>query len=107
MWIAGPCRDPPGRGGGVAATVEAREMKKLRLTRSARQQGIDMNGMNTRRSARRWPLFLGLAALALTLFVIPVAAASDGQSDVAGARIATASFHDKAAANAAGYTVKV
>jgi hypothetical protein len=62
-----------------------------------------MNGMNTRRTARRWPVFIGLAALALTLSVIPVAAASDGQSDVVSARIATASFHDFDAAQAAGY----
>ena len=55
----------------------------------------------------RWPLFVGLAILALTVFVIPVAARSDGQSDVAGARNATASFHDLNTADAAGYTVKV
>jgi hypothetical protein len=36
MWSAGSCRDPPGRGGGVAATVEAAEMTKVRLTRTAR-----------------------------------------------------------------------
>jgi hypothetical protein len=46
---------------------------------------------------------MGLAILALTVFVIPVAARSDGQSDLAGARVATASFHDLEAANAAGY----
>jgi hypothetical protein len=66
-----------------------------------------MNESIARRPARRWPLFMGLAILALTLFVIPVAASSDGQSDVAAARIATASFHDMDAANAAGYTVRV
>ena len=48
-----------------------------------------------------------MAILALTVFVIPVAAKSDGQSDVAGARAATASFHDLDAANAAGYAVRV
>jgi hypothetical protein len=66
-----------------------------------------MNDVIARRPARRWPLFVGLAILALTLFVIPVAARSDGQSDVAAARIATASYHDLDAANAAGYTVRV
>jgi hypothetical protein len=59
------------------------------------------------RSGRRWPLFVGLAILALTLFAIPVAASSDKQSDVAAARTATASFHEMRAANAAGYTVRV
>ena len=66
-----------------------------------------MNEPITRVPARRWPLFVDLAILALTLFAIPVAAKSDGQSDVAGARNATASFHDLAAANAAGYAVEV
>jgi len=66
-----------------------------------------MNEGIARRPARRWPLFVGLAILGLTVFVIPVAAKSDGQSDVAGARNATASFHDLDTANAAGYTVKV
>ena len=66
-----------------------------------------MNEGIARRPARRWPLFVGLAILALTVFVIPVAARSDGQSDVAGARNATASFHDLDTANAAGYTVRV
>ena len=66
-----------------------------------------MNEGIARRPARRWPLFVGLAILALTVFVIPVAAKSDGQSDVAGARNATASFHNLNAANAAGYAVKV
>lgn len=66
-----------------------------------------MNEGIARRPSRRWPLFVGLAILALTVFVIPVAAKSDGQSDVAGARNATASFHDLSTANAAGYTVKV
>ena len=66
-----------------------------------------MNEGIARRPARRWPLFVGLAILALTVFVIPVAAKSDGQSDVAGARNATASFHDLNTADAAGYTVQV
>ncbi len=66
-----------------------------------------MNDSVARRPARRWPLFMGLAILALTLFAIPVAAKSDGQSDVAAARMATASFHDLDTANAAGYTVRV
>ena len=66
-----------------------------------------MNEGIARRPARRWPLFVGLAILALTVFVIPVAAKSDGQSDLAGARNATASFHDLNAAKAAGYTVRV
>ncbi len=62
-----------------------------------------MNETIARRPARRWPLFVGLAILGLSVFAIPVAAGSNGQSDVAGARIATASFHDFAAAQAAGY----
>ena len=66
-----------------------------------------MNEGIARRPARRWPLFVGLAILALTVFVIPVAAKSDGQSDMAGARNATASFHDLTTADAAGYTVRV
>jgi len=66
-----------------------------------------MNDVIARRPARRWPLFVGLAILALTVFVIPVAAKSDGQSQVAAARTATASYHDRDAANAAGYTVRV
>ena len=66
-----------------------------------------MNDVIARPPARRWPLFTGLAILALTVFVIPVAASSDGQSNVAAARIATASFHDFDTAKAAGYAVKV
>ena len=62
-----------------------------------------MNESITRRPARRWPLFVGLAILTLTLFAMPVAAESDGQSAVAAARTATASFHDLSAAQAAGY----
>ncbi len=52
-------------------------------------------------------MFAGLTVLALTVFALPVAARSDGQSDVAGARQATASFHDLSVANAAGYSVEV
>lgn len=59
------------------------------------------------RLAPRWPLFVGLALLALTISVIPVAAAAGGQSDVAGARAATAAFHDLDAADAAGYVARV
>ena len=66
-----------------------------------------MNELIARRPARRWPLFVGLAIVGLTVFAIPVAARSDGQSDVASARNATASFHDLATANAAGYSVQV
>jgi hypothetical protein len=66
-----------------------------------------MNESVARRPARRWPLFMGLAILALTVFAVPVVAGSDGQSNLAAARIATASFHDLDAANAAGYTVRV
>ena len=66
-----------------------------------------MNDPLTRTPTRR-PLFVGLAILALTLlFAIPVAATSNGKSDVAAARNATASFHDISAAHAAGYTVRV
>jgi hypothetical protein len=60
-----------------------------------------------RRPARRWPMLAGLAVVGLTVFAIPVAARSDGQSELAAARTATASFHDMAAAQAAGYTVEV
>jgi hypothetical protein len=66
-----------------------------------------MNDSIARRPARRWPLFAGLAVLALTVFAIPVAARSDGQSDLQAARQATASFHDMNAAKDAGYTVEV
>jgi hypothetical protein len=66
-----------------------------------------MNDVIAPRPTRRWPLFTGLAILALTVFVIPVAAKSDAQSEVAAARTATASYHDRDAANAAGYTVRV
>jgi hypothetical protein len=63
--------------------------------------------MNRSITLRRWPLLTGLAILTLTVFVLPVAAKSDGQSELAGARNATASFHDLDAAKAAGYTVRV
>ena len=66
-----------------------------------------MNEGIARRPARRWPLLIGLAILALTVFVIPVAAKSDGQSDLAGARNATARFHKLDHANAAGYSVRM
>lgn len=62
---------------------------------------------NLRRTAPRWLLFLGLAFAALTVSVIPVTAGSGGQSDVAGAREATASFHDLDAAMLAGYVAEV
>ncbi|HEX5148182.1 MAG TPA: hypothetical protein VFW02_03795 [Candidatus Limnocylindrales bacterium] len=60
-----------------------------------------------RRHASRLPLIVGLAILALTVGVIPAAADSGGQSAVAGARAATARFHDLSAADAAGYSVQV
>jgi len=66
-----------------------------------------MNESMKRRPARRWLLFIGLAIVTLTLFAIPVAASPSGQSDLAAARIATASFHDLDAAKAAGYEVRV
>src|SRR5438034_8893714 len=66
-----------------------------------------MNDTIGRRQARRLPLFLGLAAVALTVLAIPVAAQPGGQSDVASARIATASFHDMNVAHDAGYTMEV
>ncbi|HEX5452128.1 MAG TPA: hypothetical protein VFW86_07020 [Candidatus Limnocylindrales bacterium] len=66
-----------------------------------------MNESIARRPARRWPLFLGAAIVALTLFAIPVTAKSDGQSALAAARMATARFHDLDAAQAAGYAVRV
>jgi hypothetical protein len=59
------------------------------------------------RLAPRWPLLVGLAILILTLSGIPTAAASGGQSDVAGAREATARFHSLTAADAAGYSALV
>lgn len=61
---------------------------------------------NTRRASRLL-LFLGFEILALTVSVIPVAAESGGQSDVAAARVATAQFHDLGAADSAGYSVQV
>jgi hypothetical protein len=61
----------------------------------------------SRRPARPWPLFASLAILVLTLTAVPVAAGSGGQSDVAGARNATAAFHELSAADAAGYSALV
>jgi hypothetical protein len=66
-----------------------------------------LNKLNTRRRAPRWAIFAALAILALTLFVIPVAARSDGQDNVAGARAATARFHNLDAAQTAGYSALV
>ena len=66
-----------------------------------------MNGSIAQRPARRWPVFAALAVLAFTLLAIPVAVAADGQSDVSAARMATASYHDLATANAAGWGVEV
>jgi hypothetical protein len=63
--------------------------------------------LNTRGQTRRWPLLIGLAILALTVTVIPIAARSDGQDNMAAAREATASFHDLSAAQAAGYSALV
>jgi hypothetical protein len=62
---------------------------------------------NANRRASPLPLLVGLAILALTVSVIPVLAGSDGQSNVAGAREATARFHDLDAAKEAGYSVVV
>jgi len=66
-----------------------------------------MTPIESTRRASRWLLFLGFAIVALTFSVIPVAAESDGQSNVAAARTATARFHDLGAAQAAGYSVQV
>lgn len=66
-----------------------------------------MKASNTVRRTSRLPLFVGLAILALTVTVIPALAKSDGQSNVAGAREATARFHDLDAAGEAGYTIVV
>lgn len=66
-----------------------------------------MNPVFTRRPASRWPLLIAGAVVALTVLIVPAAAAADGQSDLAGARQATASFHDLATANAAGWLVEV
>jgi hypothetical protein len=62
---------------------------------------------NARRQAPRWLALAGLVILALTVTVIPATASSGGQSNVAGAREATARFHDLDAANAAGYSALV
>jgi hypothetical protein len=66
-----------------------------------------MNASNATRRTSRLPFFVGLAILALTVSVIPVLAAPVGQSDVAGARDATARYHDLDSADAAGYTIVV
>jgi hypothetical protein len=62
---------------------------------------------NAGRKAPRWALFLGLAILAMTIMAVPVAAMPGDQSAVAGARQATASFHDLGAAQGAGYVALV
>ena len=61
----------------------------------------------TTRRTSRIPLFVGLAILALTVSVIPALAAPGGQSNVAGARQATAAFHDLDKAKEAGYSIEV
>jgi hypothetical protein len=62
---------------------------------------------SARRRAPRWLVLVGLAILALTVTVIPATAASGGQSNVAAARQATAQFHDRIAADNAGYSALV
>ncbi|MGZ8514619.1 MAG: hypothetical protein ACXW4H_05410, partial [Candidatus Limnocylindrales bacterium] len=62
-----------------------------------------MHALITRRPASRWPLFIALAVVALTVLIVPVAAKADGQSEDAAARAATARFHTLDAAQAAGY----
>lgn len=66
-----------------------------------------MPASTTKRRASRLPMFVGLAILALTVSVIPALAARGGQSNVAGARQATARFHDLDKAMAAGYSIVV
>ena len=66
-----------------------------------------MPASTTTRRASRVPLFVGLAILALTVSVIPTLAAPGGQSNVSGARQATARFHDLDEAKAAGYSIVV
>jgi len=66
-----------------------------------------MRPLSTRGAVSRLPIFVGLAVLALTLSVIPALAGSNGQSAVAGAREATARFHDLGAAEDAGYSIVV
>jgi len=63
--------------------------------------------MNRSITARRWPLFMALAMLTLAVVAVPALARSGGQSDLASARNATASFHDLDAAKAAGYVALV
>lgn len=50
---------------------------------------------------------LALLLVSLPVAAVGVAAASQGQSDLAEARQATAAFHDPGAAAAAGYSVRV
>jgi hypothetical protein len=66
-----------------------------------------MNEPITRTPRLHWPLLLSLPIFALALSVMPVAATSGGQSDLAAARAATARFHNLDAAEAAGHTVLV
>ena len=66
-----------------------------------------MSDSTRRTRAPRWLLLAGLAILALTVMVIPVTASSGGQSNLAGARQATAQFHDLGAAQATGYSALV
>lgn len=66
-----------------------------------------MNESVTRRPAHRWPLLLGLAIAALTLYAMPVAAGSEAKSELAGARAATARFHSLDTARGAGYSALV
>ena len=62
----------------------------------------------TRRApAPRWFILAGLVILALMVGVIPATASSGGQSNLAGARQATAMFHDLDKAQAAGYSALV
>jgi hypothetical protein len=66
-----------------------------------------MPASNATRRASRVPLFVAFAILALTASVIPALAAPGGQSNVAGARQATARFHDLDEAKEAGYSIVV
>ncbi|HEY6013736.1 MAG TPA: hypothetical protein VIU37_07005 [Candidatus Limnocylindrales bacterium] len=62
-----------------------------------------MHAVITRRPASRWPMLVAGAVVALTVMIVPVAAAADGQSELSAARTATARFHTLDAAQAAGY----
>ena len=55
----------------------------------------------------RWLLLAGMAIIAVTIVVIPAVAKNGGQSNLAGARQATARFHDLDKAQAAGYSALV